>query len=180
LVVRRQVASTFRYDHESEDEWQQAVTERPDGVGVDVNRWGQLDQYDRLDGGLWVYESDTGTQHLIPHGRVHTGSSWHFGVVCGSVFKDLPTPCGTTSVDRHALAEGSAITPYAEHVLDAAAARGIPTSEEAEPPSVLDNPCEACCRALAKDLGTDELSSLYDLDWSAYDFTQDAADYYNS
>lgn len=174
MEVRRIVAQEFRYEGESDAHYQSMVAERPDGVPVDAERWHDLDRYEEEYqrhnvSNFFVYTTGSGTQHLL---ALENAEPVHDQPIEGfareSVYEEVRTPCGTTSLTPQQVADGDDLVDYRvylrDHIDDKIEANGFVSGRDTEdakrrhyldnyhahihPDAVLTNFCGACKRAL--------------------------------
>lgn len=109
-IVQRADHQRFRYIDESHAEYRLMLHGRPENVPETVRRFGELDNYpeppesvQKTSADVYVYESDTGTKHLIPRIRGRL------------VALDGECECGL-KVQREDVADADGIKHYGEYL----------------------------------------------------------------
>lgn len=186
VLLQRLEGYHFRYKDEKGSDAEAYRGERPQSVSASAEVWADhYDLYERWTSAhathdVLVYESSTGTQHLLPknHSDGHLPQR--------PVTSGATCACGQ-AVSAEELAEHDAITHYADHLIDAADGYGWPLDDrsrlqshlgadlqETRPPMVLDNVCKRCwatsCYEVERNDGPDKKTWPMSGDRTARDF----------
>lgn len=115
-LIRRADHQRFQYRNESEAQYQLKLHGEPDNAPEGVLRYGGLDSYPEplsdlvgKDFDCYVFESDTGTKHLVQNGRGNLRNR--------ALSKPLPCACGL-EVQPETVIEAERVNHYAEYVTE--------------------------------------------------------------
>lgn len=155
IVVRCVEGYTFKYDHETDANFKAILHGLPDGIPSSADVWGDLDRFDWKGGqryaDLFVYESDAGTQHVVPRrDLIHQGGSGTRGFYDLSVTESVSCPCGYT-IPPETVVDPGKFTHYAEYVKEFVDAEDGQrrVGGDIPPDYVLDNICGSCWRTIS-------------------------------